>query len=47
MLAGRVVQIGRNPLLHLFLKRQQPSIEFCRSLSSDYPVDSDGRLMFD
>ena len=48
MLASRIVQIGCNPLLHLFLKRQQPALEFCCSLSFGRLDDSiDGRPLFE
>ena len=42
------MQIGCNPLLHLFLKRQQPALEFCCSLSFGRLVDSiDRRALFE
>ena len=48
MLASRIMQIGCNPLLHLFLKRQQPEVEFCCSPSFGRLVDSiDRRPLFE
>ena len=43
-----IMQIGCNPLLHLLLKRQQPALEFCCSLSFGRLVDNiDRRPLFE
>jgi hypothetical protein len=39
MLAGRIVKVGRNPLLYFFLKRQQPDAEIRCGSSRASPLD--------